>query len=49
MTTEREYPDETPPPRYPDGGKPALAGDGVALFAVIAIVLGLIMTACERM
>jgi hypothetical protein len=47
MTTEREWRDETPP--LPDHGHPALAGDGVALFAAIAIVLGLIMTACERM
>ena len=49
MTTEREYPDESPPPRYPDGGHPARGLDIVAALSLLAIVIGMIMTACERM
>jgi len=49
MTTEREYCDETPPPRLPDGGHPASGLDALATMAVLAIVIGWIMTACERM
>ena len=47
MTTEREWPDETP--RLPDGGRPARALDALATMAVLAILIGWIMTACERM
>ena len=49
MTTEREWTDETPPPRIPDGGQPARGGDWLAALALLLIAIGFTMTAFERM
>jgi hypothetical protein len=48
MSCEREYPDETPPPRYHDGGHPARGLDIVAALSLLSILIGFAMAGYER-